>query len=188
MKGAGVRLLWPALAREHHPPLPVTTFSSPQKNGYMGNHAHPIRHLITQAHSIERATHDTAQSSLKQHHPTSPASPSPLPELRKKSVAKSDTFCSKSIACQSFAPYRTSSHQFAGPKKNLSQNRTHFAQNLSHAATFFPLRVKKIYESLPTCRPLAIMLVSVMWTTKGAAKTHARARSYRSYVRASTAS
>ena len=117
MKGAGVRLLWPALAREHPPPLPVTTFSSPQKNGSMGNHAHPIRHLITQAHSIERATHDTAQSSLKQHHPTSPASPSPLPELRKKSVAKSDTFCSKSIACQSFAPSRTYSQQFARPQK-----------------------------------------------------------------------
>ena len=77
---------------------------------------------------------------------------------------------------------------FLNSPKNLSQNRTHFAQNLSHAATFFPLRGKKIYESLPTCRPLAIMLVSVMWTTKGAAKTHARARSYRSYVRASTAS
>ena len=37
---------WPALAREHPPPLPVTTFSSPQKNWSMGNHAHPIRHLI----------------------------------------------------------------------------------------------------------------------------------------------
>src|SRR5438309_7788959 len=71
----------------------------------------------TQAHSTERATHDTPQSSLHQHHPTSPASPYPLPELPKKCVAKSDTFSSKSIACQSFAPYRTSSHQFARSKK-----------------------------------------------------------------------
>src|SRR5437868_9179309 len=92
----------------------------------------------TQAHSTERTTHDTPNSPINQHHPTSPASPYPLPELRKKSVAKSDTFCSKSIACQSFAPYRTSSQPFARPKKNLSQNRTHFAQNLSHAATFLP--------------------------------------------------
>ena len=37
---------WPALAREHHPPLQVTTFSSPQKNGSMGNHAHPIGQII----------------------------------------------------------------------------------------------------------------------------------------------
>src|SRR5437867_127291 len=71
----------------------------------------------TQAHSTERATHDTPQSSLNQHYITSPASPSPLPELRKKCVAKSDTFSSKALACQSFAPYRTSSHQFARPKK-----------------------------------------------------------------------
>src|SRR5213078_2407874 len=71
----------------------------------------------TQAHSTERATHDTPQSSLNKHHPTSPASPYPLPELPKKCVAKSDTFSSKSLACQSFAPYRTSSHQFARPKK-----------------------------------------------------------------------
>src|SRR6266516_3561501 len=107
----------------------------------------------TQARSTERTTHDTPQSSLPQHHPTSHASPYPLPVLPKQSVAKSDTFGSKSLACCTLFP---------------------------------PLRVKKIYESLPTCRPLAIMLVSVMWTTKGAAKTHARARSYRSYVRAST--
>src|SRR2546423_3476132 len=92
----------------------------------------------TQAHSTERATHDTPQSSLHQHHTTSPASPYPLPELRKKCVAKSDTFCSKSIACQSFAPYRTSSQPFARSQKNVSQNRTHFAQNLSHSATFLP--------------------------------------------------
>src|SRR5437868_1233022 len=58
----------------------------------------------TQAHSTERATHDTSQSSLHQHHPTSPASPYPLPELRKKCVAKSETFCSKSIACCNLFP------------------------------------------------------------------------------------
>ena len=85
---------------------------------------------------------------------------------------------------------------FLNSENNLSQNRTHFAQNPSHANPslptghhpnnlpgpkksvaksdtissksiaccnlFPPLRVKKIYESLPTCRPLAIMLVSVM--------------------------
>src|SRR5438270_5773337 len=28
---------------------------------------------------------------------------------------------------------------FLNSQNNLSQNRTHFAQNLSHAATFFPL-------------------------------------------------
>ena len=55
MKGGGdaafmalmvARPRWPALALEHHPPMNVTTFSSPQKNGSMGNHAHHIRHLI----------------------------------------------------------------------------------------------------------------------------------------------
>ena len=142
----------------------------------------------TQARSTERTTHDTAQSSLPQHHPTSHASPYPLPVLPKQSVAKSDTFCSKSLACQSFAPYRTSSHQFARPK-TICRKIGHILLKISRMLQpFSPLRVKKIYESLPTCRPLAIMLVSVMWTTKGAAKTHARARSYRSYVRASTAS
>src|SRR5436190_3862671 len=70
----------------------------------------------TQAHSTERATHDTPQSSLNQRHTTSPASPYPLPELRKQSVAKSDTFSSKSIACQSFAHHRKYSQQFARPK------------------------------------------------------------------------
>src|SRR5438046_1068374 len=70
-----------------------------------------------QAHSTERATHDTPNSSLNQHHTTSPASPYTNPELRKKSVAKSDTFSSKSLACQSFTPDRTSSQQFARPKK-----------------------------------------------------------------------
>src|SRR5438876_11984891 len=91
----------------------------------------------TQAHAPERATHDTAQSSLPQHHPTSPASPYTHPELPKQSVAKSETFSSKSLACQSLAPYRTYSHQFARSQNNLSQNRRHLAQNLSHAATFF---------------------------------------------------
>src|SRR5436305_7987131 len=59
----------------------------------------------TQAHSTERATHDTPKSSLHQHHTTSPASPYPLPELQKKCVAKSDTFSSKSIACCNLFPY-----------------------------------------------------------------------------------
>jgi len=36
---------------------------------------------------------------------------------------------------------------FLNSAKNLSQNRRHFAQNPSHAATFFhPPRVKKMYE------------------------------------------
>src|SRR6266516_2866755 len=77
---------------------------------------------------------------LPTHHPYT------HPELPKQSVAKSETFCSKSLACQSLAPYRTYSHQFARSQNNLSQNRRHFAQNLSHAATFSPLRGKKIYD------------------------------------------
>src|SRR6266516_6077611 len=99
------------------PPIHVTTFSSPQKNWYMGNHAHHIRHLIDTSTLNREGTHDTPKSSLNHHHTASPASPYPLPELRKKCVAKSDTFSSKSLACQSFAPYRTSSQQFARPKK-----------------------------------------------------------------------
>src|SRR6266480_6334863 len=63
-------------------------------------HSSSHRHKHTQ----ERATHDTAQSSLHQHHPTSHASPYPLPVLPKQSVAKSDTFCSKSLACCNLFP------------------------------------------------------------------------------------
>src|SRR5438270_2866283 len=92
----------------------------------------------TQAHSTERATHDTSQSSLHQHHPTSPASPYPLPELQKKCVAKSDTFCSKSIACQSFAPYRTSIQQFARSKK--------MCRKIGHIL----LKIYRILHGVPT--------------------------------------
>src|SRR5947199_9375361 len=79
--------------------------------------------------------------------PLPPHHPYTHPELPKQSVAKSETFGSKSLACQSLAPYRTYSHQFARSQNNLSQNRRHLAQNLSHAAAFFPpLRGKKMDE------------------------------------------
>src|SRR5439155_10116816 len=75
--------------------------------------------------------------------PLPPHHPYTHPELPKQSVAKSETFGSKSLACQSLAPYSTYSHQFARSQNNLSQNRRHFPQNLSHAATFSPLRGKR---------------------------------------------
>src|SRR2546423_15659856 len=68
----------------------------------------------TQAHSTERATHDTPQSSLHQHHITSPASPYSLPELQKKCVAKSDTFSSKSIAFCMEYPHRGTPYTAGG--------------------------------------------------------------------------
>src|SRR5437762_13414585 len=78
--------------------------------------------------------------------PLPPHHPYTHPELPKQSVAKSETFSSKSLACQSLAPYRTYSHQFARSQNNLSQNRRHFPQNLSHAAAFFPPSGKKMDE------------------------------------------
>src|SRR6266566_9570112 len=112
MKGAGVRLLSPALAREHHPPLQVTTFTSPQKNGSMGNHAHSIRHLI-----------DT--STLKRGPP----------------MTLHNHLFINTIPLPTHHPIH-----FLYSQNNLSQNRRHLAQNLSHAATFSPLRGKKIYD------------------------------------------
>src|SRR5947209_3404071 len=116
----------------------------------------------TQAHSTERATHDTPQSSLHQHHTTSHSSPDPLPELQKNLSQNRTQFPQNPSHANPSLPTGHHPNNLPGPKKSVAKSDTISSKSIACCNLFPPLRVKKIYESLPTCRPLAIMLVSVM--------------------------
>src|SRR2546430_13731402 len=78
------------------------------------------------------ATHDTPKSSLNQHHTTRPASTYPLPKLRRPIRIHS---CTTHYQGHRVVSSRKTDYIIipSTAKKILSQNRTHFPQNPSHA-------------------------------------------------------